>query len=69
MKQVRGLKRKQKQNKNTKRDNTKVTARGKVGWGKVKEHNGGSIVMEGDLTWRGEDTIPYTDDVLQNCTP
>ena len=25
--------------------------------------------MEGDLTWAGEHTIQYTDDVLQNCTP
>ena len=25
--------------------------------------------MEGDLTWGGEPTIQYTDDVLQNCTP
>ena len=25
--------------------------------------------MEGDLTWGGEHTIQYTDDVLQNCTP
>ena len=24
--------------------------------------------MEGDLTWGGEHTIQYTDDVLQNCT-
>ena len=27
------------------------------------------MVMEGDLTWGGEHTIQYTDDVLQNCTP
>ena len=27
------------------------------------------MVMEGDLTWSGEHTIQYTDDVLQNCTP
>ena len=26
------------------------------------------MVMEGDLTWGGEHTIQYTDDVLQNCT-
>ena len=25
--------------------------------------------MEGDLTWGGDHTIQYTDDVLQNCTP
>ena len=25
--------------------------------------------MEGDLTWGGEHTIQYTDDVLQNCKP
>ena len=25
--------------------------------------------MEEDLTWDGEHTIQYTDDVLQNCTP
>ena len=25
--------------------------------------------MEGDLTWGGEHTIQYTDDVLQKCTP
>ena len=25
--------------------------------------------MEGDLTWGGEHTVQYTDDVLQNCTP
>ena len=27
------------------------------------------MVIEGDLTWGGEYTIQYTDDVLQNCTP
>ena len=27
------------------------------------------MVMEGDLTWGGEHTIQYTDDVLYNCTP
>ena len=27
------------------------------------------MVMEGDVTWGGEHTIQYTDDVLQNCTP
>ena len=26
------------------------------------------MVMEGDLTWGGECTIQYTDDVLQNYT-
>ena len=25
------------------------------------------MVIEGDLTWGGEHTIQYTDDVLQNC--
>ena len=25
--------------------------------------------VEGDLTWGGEHTIQYTDDVLQNCAP
>ena len=25
--------------------------------------------MEGDLTWGGEHTIQYIDDVLQNCIP
>ena len=25
-------------------------------------------MMEGDLTWSGEHTVQYTDDVLQNCT-
>ena len=25
--------------------------------------------MEGDLTWGGEHTIQYTDDVLWDCTP
>ena len=25
--------------------------------------------MEGDLTWDGEHTLQYTDEVLQNCTP
>ena len=25
--------------------------------------------MKGDLTWRGEHTVQYADDVLQNCTP
>ena len=24
--------------------------------------------MEGDLTWGGEHTVKYIDDVLQNCT-
>ena len=27
------------------------------------------MVMEEDLTWGGEHTIQYIDDVLQNCTP
>ena len=27
------------------------------------------MVMKGDLTWRGEHTVQYADDVLQNCTP
>ena len=27
------------------------------------------MVMEGDLTWGGEHTVQYTDDVLQNCIP
>ena len=27
------------------------------------------MVMEGDLTWGGEHTVQYTDDVLQSCTP
>ena len=26
------------------------------------------MMMEGDLTWGGEHTIQYIDDVLQNCT-
>ena len=26
------------------------------------------MLMEGDLTWGGEHTIQYTDDVSQNCT-
>ena len=26
------------------------------------------MLMEGDLTWRGEHTLQYTDDVLQNYT-
>ena len=25
--------------------------------------------MEGDLTWSGEHTVQYTNDVLQNCEP
>ena len=25
--------------------------------------------MEGDLTWGGEYTVQYRDDILQNCTP
>ena len=25
--------------------------------------------MKGDLTWSGEHTVQYTDDILQNCTP
>ena len=25
------------------------------------------MVMEGDLTWGGEHTVQYTDDVLQSC--
>ena len=25
--------------------------------------------MDGDLTWGGEHTMQYTDDILQNCTP
>ena len=25
--------------------------------------------MERNMTWGGEDTVQYTDDVLQNCTP
>ena len=27
------------------------------------------MVMGGDLTWGGEHTTQYTDDVLQSCTP
>ena len=27
------------------------------------------MVMEGDLTWGGEHTIQFADDLLQNCTP
>ena len=27
------------------------------------------MMMEGDLTWGGEHTIQYTDDVLCNCKP
>ena len=27
------------------------------------------MVMEGDLTWGGEPTIPYTDGVLYNHAP
>ena len=27
------------------------------------------MAMEGDLTWDGEHTVQYTDNVLQNCTP
>ena len=27
------------------------------------------MVTEGDLTWGGEHTKQYTDDVGQNCTP
>ena len=27
------------------------------------------MIMEGDLTWGGEHTIQYTDDVLWSCTP
>ena len=27
------------------------------------------MVMEGDLTWGGEHTIQYTNDVLQNFMP
>ena len=27
------------------------------------------MVMEGDLTWGGEHTIHYINDLLQNCTP
>ena len=27
------------------------------------------MMMDRDLTWGGGNTIQYTDDVLQNCTP
>ena len=27
------------------------------------------MVIKRDLTWGGEHTIQYTDNVLQNCTP
>ena len=27
------------------------------------------MVMEGDLTWGGEYTIQYADDIVQNCIP
>ena len=37
--------------------------------GEVEEGKGGINVMEGDLTWGGEHTVHYTDDVVQNCTP
>ena len=38
---------------------TTVITRGKGSWEKV---------MEADLTWGGEHTTQYIDDVLQNCT-
>ena len=28
----------------------------------------GSTVVEGELTWNGEHTVQYTDDLLQHCT-
>ena len=42
-----------------------MITRGKGGGGKQKRVNGELR----DLTWSGEHTIHYTDDVLQNCTP
>ena len=30
---------------------------------------GEQMVMERDLTWGGEHTIQYTDDVFYNCAP
>ena len=39
-----------------------VTARGK-GVPEVEDGDTGSMVMEGDLTWDGEHTVQYTDDV------
>ena len=42
---------------------------GHRGWGQTQEGEGGEVVTEVDLTWGGEHTIQYTDDVLFNCTP
>ena len=42
-----------------------VITRGKGGWEKVEEDKGGGeMVMEEHLTWGGEHTIQYTNDVL-----
>lgn len=46
-------------------DNRMLTTRGK-GVGEVEQGEGGSMVMEGELTWGGEHTMPYTGDVLPN---
>ena len=44
-------------------DNSMVRTRGK-GVGEAEEGKGGQMDVEGDLTWGGEHTIRYTDDVL-----
>lgn len=46
------------------RDNSVVTARGREGGGEGKRVQGRSMVMDRDLTWDGDRTIQYTDDVL-----
>ena len=50
-------------------DNSTVSTRRKSGLRETERLQGEYMVMEGDLTWGGEHTTQYTDDVLQNCTP
>ena len=45
-----------------------VITREKGEQGEVEKGKGMEMVMEGDLTWGGEHTVQYTDDILQNCT-
>ena len=45
-------------------DHSLVITREKVGKGEVEYGKGEIIVMEGGLTWGGEHTVQYTDDIL-----
>ena len=50
-------------------DNSLVITTGKGEWGHVEMVKEDEMVIQGELTWDGEHTIIYTDDVLQNSIP